>query len=89
MFKSTKEFNKAVRIIILAFNQEFSSIDKVQEATMLSDDEFTQALMRAIDIGYISGINYEGDIGGQIMWSVSNPHVTYDGLAFIENSDTP
>lgn len=83
MFRSTREFDSAIQKVLMAILNGSTSIESLQEATELNDDDFTDAVVRCSDIGLATGLGYNG---GQ--FSIFKPKVTYEGLAFIENLDT-
>ena len=87
MFISTKEFDSAVFKVISPLREGFVSIDHLRKQSGLSEEDFESALERAIDDRYVSGMNYD-KAGTSIMWSILDPKLTHNGLAFIESQDT-
>lgn len=88
MFKSTSEFDDAILRILRSLRDDgYSGIDTLQHSSGFTDEDFTDAIQRAIDIGLIVGLDYH-KVHGSIMYSESNPRLTYDGLKFIENLDS-
>lgn len=81
MFKSTKEFDKAVREILVAI-RDGKNLQEV--ITQNGSDNYYEALARCCDMRYIVGIKYERTLDNAPHFDLQNPKITYSGLQFIE-----
>ena len=81
MFKSTKEFDSAVKVIVETVLSEKKLDPKV---TSIGEDDYWEALAEAIHRGYVNGISYNRTADGKPHFQLINPRVTYSGLSFIE-----
>jgi len=73
-----------MRSIIIAMRNGFTSIEQLRESTVLSEEDFHEAMQQAIQLGYVTGISYQSAIGGQYYLSTTEPKITYEGLAYVE-----
>lgn len=80
MFKSTKEFDKAVREILVAVRDG----KNLQEVIAQNDSDYPEALVRCCDMGYTVGIKYQRTLDNTAHFDLKNPKITYSGLQFIE-----
>ncbi|MFV0343945.1 MAG: YjcQ family protein [Anaerocolumna sp.] len=82
MFKSTKEFDSAIKEILekLRDGENIGSI-----TTALENDDFYEALSECVDRRYLSGLSYQRTADGKPHFSQTNIRVTYSGLSFIES----
>lgn len=81
MFKSTKEFDSAIKEILIKL-RDGESISSME--TSLEEDDFFEALVECIDRRYLSGLSYQRTMNGKPHFSQTNIRVTYSGLSFIE-----
>lgn len=86
MFKSTGEFDAAIRKVLAVLREGFTSVDQLQEQSGLSEEDFHTVLRQSIDAGYVAGLNYHPIVNG-VAWSAPDPKLTYSGRAVIESSD--
>ena len=85
MFKSTKEFDKAIYNILSDINNSVS-IDEIKNK--FSETEFDDAFEHCYNHNLINGIQPEGrTISGNYCFTILDTglRLTYKGLSFIEN----
>ncbi len=82
MFKSTKEFDSAIKEILVAIcnGERINSIK-----TTLQIDDFNEALVECIDRKYLSGASYRRTEDGTPHFQGENIRVSYSGLSFLES----
>lgn len=80
MFKTTKEFDAAVKNILDKLNtgESFSSLP--------TDDDSLEAIAECINRGFLRGVAYDRTASGKPVFQQINPILTYDGLKFIESN---
>lgn len=80
MFKSTKEFDSAMKNIL----------EKVRDGESLNslqvDDDSLEAIAECITRGFLQGIEYERTASGKPCFQIVNLRVSYNGLKFIESN---
>ncbi len=81
MFKSTKEFDRAILKLLTALR------DNEDLWALLTDDDSKEALVECIDRGLIQGVKYGRTQDGQPHFDKIKPRVSYSGLAFIESKN--
>lgn len=81
MFKSTKEFDSAIREKLSALR------DGAELVSLLADDDSKEAVIESINRGYLQGIEYIRAANGAAYFTPIKPMVTYQGLAFIESGE--
>lgn len=79
MFKSTKEFDSAIREKLTAL------CDGANLQSLLTDDNSNEAIAESINRGYLQGVDCMRTADGTAHFSVIKPMVTYRGLSFIES----
>lgn len=82
MFKSTKEFDFAIKEILVKIRDGESINSK---ATSLEENNFNEALAECVDRRYLSGLSYQRTLDGKPHFSQTDIRVTYSGLSFIES----
>lgn len=81
MFKSTKEFDKAV-YDILVYIRDSKNLQVLEQK--YGEENFGEALARCCDVSYIVGIKYDRTADGNPHFSTIKPMITYTGLEFVE-----
>lgn len=82
MFKSTQEFNAAIKMILVQVRD--NGLPKNINPDLPNED-YDEALVECINRGYLSGISYQRTLGGKPRFDYNNIRLTYSGLAFIES----
>ena len=82
MFKSTKEFETAIKEVLIMVRDEKGL--NSDESTFPEDD-FWEAAVECVDRRFLSGINYQRTLDGKPHFTSRGTRVTYSGLAFIES----
>jgi len=82
MFKSTKEFDSAVKETLIKL-RDGEKLDAL--TTTLQEADFDEALTECIDRGYLSGVSYQRTMNGKPHFQETNIRITYYGLSFIES----
>lgn len=82
MFKSTKDFEAAIKEILVAARDEKSL---TPEGTEFQSDDYFEAVTECIDRRLLSGISYDRTVDGTPHFTPRKTRVTYSGLAFIES----
>ena len=82
MFKSTKEFDKAVYDILVCI-RDGKNLQVLEQK--YGEENFGEALVRCCDVNYIVGIKYNRTADGNPCFSTTKPMITYAGLEFVEN----
>ena len=78
MFKSTQEFDSAVKTVLLKIR------DGEDLSSFPSDDDSLEAIAESIDRRFLQGVSYERDSNGKPHFQKINSRLTYNGLKFIE-----
>lgn len=81
MFKSTKEFDSAIREKLTALR------DGEDLYSLLPDDNSKEAIVESINRGYLQGVEYMRTANGDAHITAVKPMVTYRGLSFIESEE--
>ncbi len=81
MFKSTKEFDAAIREKLTALR------DGADFYSLLLDDNSKEAIAESITRGYLQGIECMRTADGAAHFTAIKPMVTYRGLSFIESAE--
>jgi len=67
-----------------------TEIDHIKVSCWIKDDDEQGALLtKAIDMGYVSGIEVQGSAAGTYIISINKPKLSFDGLEYIESLDEP
>lgn len=82
MFKSTKEFDGAVKDI-LVYIRDGRDIKQLRQKH--GEDNFNQAYERCYNEGLLDGITAGGRTNDGLMHYDGQPKISYAGLRFIEN----
>ncbi len=81
MFKSTKDFDKAMHAIL---NNIQNGESDFFANLNIDETDAVDALERAIELGFINGLTLRRAAGNHVMFSKTNPRLSYDGLSFVE-----
>lgn len=82
MFASSKDFEIAMYKCLSVVNSGKSYTTLDNEYDLL---DLNEAIYKASQLGYISGIHGQRVANGHMCIDISNPKLTYEGLKFIEN----
>ena len=67
-----------------------TDINYIKVACWMKDDDEQGALLtKAIDMGYVSGIEVQGSAAGTYIISINNPKLSFDGLEYVESLNEP
>lgn len=80
MFKSTQEFDSAVKNILIKL-RDGESLNSIPQ-----DEDSLEAIVECINRGFLQGVTYDRTLDGKPHLQQMNPRVTYNGLKFIENN---
>lgn len=80
MFKSTKEFDSAVKSILIKL-RDGESLNSIPQ-----DNDSLEAIVECINRGFLQGVSYDRTMDGIPCFQQINPRVTYNGLRFIESN---
>lgn len=82
MFKSIKEFDAAIKeVLVMILDEKPLTPDN----SSFPDDDFWEAAVECVDRRYLNGINYQRTMDGKPHFNSRGVRVTYSGLAFIES----
>lgn len=81
MFKSTRDFNLAMKEILYSI---LNDCEPDHESSTLSREDYYDALEEIVDRGYLKGITYKY-IDGRPSFDWLYLRISYTGLAFLEN----
>ena len=81
MFKSTEEFESAIKAVLVAARDEKTL---TPEGTEFQADDYFEAVTECIDRRLLSGVEYDRTMDGTPHFTSRKTRVTYSGLAFIE-----
>lgn len=81
MFKSTIEFNSAIKEILTTVRD---GKDINSDDSTIEQEDFWEAVVECIDRRYIIGVTYNRLASGAPVFQSKRPRITYSGLAFIE-----
>lgn len=67
-----------------------TDIDHIKVACWMKDDDEQGALLtKAIDMGYVRGIEVQRSATGTYIISINKPKLSFDGLEYVESLDEP
>lgn len=82
MFKSTKEFDVAMKDILIQF-RDGKTISTL--SPLGNEDDFLAALCECVDRRFLSGLTYQCTLDGKPHFTEGDVRVTYSGISFIES----
>ncbi len=86
MFDSKEGLDVAVRMLIKSLANGFSTYEQFRESIDLNEEDFKQALQKAISDDYVTGFTLHQAIGGINGISFFSPKPTNKGYQFISES---
>lgn len=81
MFTSSKDFEIAMYKCLFTINSGKNYTTLNNEYDLL---DLNEAIYKASQLGYVTGISGNRAISGRMCIDISNPQLTYEGLKFIE-----
>ncbi len=86
MFKSTDEFDSAIKDVLRMVRSE-ENFDSIPSKLNLTDADFGDVVIECSSRGFLSNISYRRTGDGVPHFAPNNIRITYSGLKFIESEN--